>query len=65
MPMPREPYDKPEREHGPLDVRVFKSKTGLLIAEQPSGACYHVRPDGWRRVPDEVVAKARAQGEAA
>lgn len=59
------PNPKSEREHGPLDAKLFKSQTGLLIAEQPSGACYHMRPDGWRRVPDEVVARARAAREVA
>jgi hypothetical protein len=56
----RHDWKRELREHPPLGVDFHRVKSGRVFAQYPSGAVYEVRPDGWRRVPDKVLAEARA-----
>ena len=56
----RHDWKRELREHPPLAVDFHRVKSGRVFAQYPSGAVYEVTAKGWRRVPDSVLAEAKA-----
>lgn len=61
----REAKTDKAREHAPLGVEFHRTSSGAVFAQYPSGAIYQVTRQGWRRVPDSVLAMAKAAAEEA
>lgn len=60
----RHDWKRELRDHPPLGVDFHKTSAGVF-AQYPSGAVYEVTAKGWRRVPESVLAEAKALAGAA